>query len=215
MKACVFRGPGDVAVVDMPVPEPGRARSCCASLPPASAHSDVRVYKGEKYAKPGVVPGHEIAGVIAGMGDGVSDLAAGEPVALCPIVACGVCEFCRVGKRNRCPKRITLGYDENGGLAEYVLVPEPIVRLGHVFKLPDSCRWTWRRCWSPRPACSTRWSCWASAPDDDAADRRRPMGLHAPRAREGASAPTSSPASRTKTGAPGPASSAPSRRSTR
>jgi L-iditol 2-dehydrogenase len=42
-----------------------------------------------------------------------------------------------VGKRNRCPSRLTLGYEENGGLGEYVVAPEPIVRLGHVFKLPD------------------------------------------------------------------------------
>jgi L-iditol 2-dehydrogenase len=57
-------------------------------------------------------------------------------VALCPIVACGVCEFCLAGKRNRCTARVTLGYDENGGLGEYLLVPEPIVRLGHVFPVP-------------------------------------------------------------------------------
>ena len=138
MKACVFRGPGDVAVVDMPVPEPGRGEILLRVAGAGLCHSDVRVYKGEKYAKQGVVPGHEISGVIAGIGDGVSDLAEGDRVSLCPIIACGSCSFCRVGKRNRCPKRITLGYDENGGLAEYLLVPEPIVRLGHVFKLPDS-----------------------------------------------------------------------------
>ena len=138
MKACVFRGPGDVAVIDVPVPEPGRGEILLRVAGAGLCHSDVRVFKGEKYAKQGVVPGHEISGVIAGIGDGVSDLAEGDRVSLCPIIACGSCSFCRVGKRNRCPKRITLGYDENGGLAEYLLVPEPIVRLGHVFKLPDS-----------------------------------------------------------------------------
>jgi L-iditol 2-dehydrogenase len=40
-----------------------------------------------------------------------------------------------VGKRNRCPQRVTLGYDKNGGMAEYVLIPEPIIRLGHIFRL--------------------------------------------------------------------------------
>jgi L-iditol 2-dehydrogenase len=122
----------------MPVPEPGRGEILLRVAGAGLCHSDVRVFKGEKYAKQGVVPGHEVSGVIAGVGDGVSDLAEGDRVSLCPIIACGSCSFCRVGKRNRCPKRITLGYDENGGLAEYLLVPEPIVRLGHVFKLPDS-----------------------------------------------------------------------------
>jgi threonine dehydrogenase-like Zn-dependent dehydrogenase len=136
MKACVFRGPGDLGVVDVPEPVPGPGQLLLKTGAAGLCHSDVRVYKGEKYARAGVVPGHEISGVVAGRGEGVSGLQEGQQVALCPIVACGSCEFCRVGKRNRCPQRITLGYDENGGLAEYVLVPAPIVRLGHVFPLP-------------------------------------------------------------------------------
>jgi L-iditol 2-dehydrogenase len=138
MKACVFRAPGDVAVVEVPVPEAGHGEIVLRVAAAGLCHSDVRVFKGEKYAKLGVIPGHEVSGVVAQVGDGVSDIAVGDRVSLCPILACGSCSFCRVGKRNRCPKRITLGYDENGGLAEYLLVPEPIVRLGHVFKLPDS-----------------------------------------------------------------------------
>lgn len=137
MKACVFNAPGDVTVVDMPVPEAGRGEIVLRVGAAGLCHSDVRVFKGEKYAKQGVVPGHEISGVVHQVGDGVEDIVVGEHVSLCPIIACGSCSFCRVGKRNRCPRRMTLGYDENGGLAEYLLVPEPIVRLGHVFKLPD------------------------------------------------------------------------------
>jgi L-iditol 2-dehydrogenase len=137
MKACVFNAPGDVSVVDMPVPEAGRGEIVLRVGAAGLCHSDVRVFKGEKYAKQGVVPGHEVSGVVAQVGDGIDDIEVGDRVSLCPIIACGSCSFCRVGKRNRCPKRITLGYDENGGLAEYLLVPEPIVRLGHVFKLPE------------------------------------------------------------------------------
>jgi L-iditol 2-dehydrogenase len=122
----------------MPEPEPGPGEIVLRVAGAGLCHSDVRVFKGEKYAKQGVVPGHEISGVIAATGDSVTGLAEGDRVSLCPIIACGSCSFCRVGKRNRCPRRITLGYDENGGLAEYLLVPEPIVRLGHVFKLPDA-----------------------------------------------------------------------------
>jgi L-iditol 2-dehydrogenase len=136
MKACVFNAPGDVSVVDMPVPEARRGEIVLCVGAAGLCHSDVRVFKGEKYAKQGVVPGHEISGVVHQVGEGVEDIEVGEHVSLCPIIACGSCSFCRVGKRNRCPRRITLGYDENGGLAEYLLVPEPIVRLGHVFKLP-------------------------------------------------------------------------------
>src|SRR3990172_3382645 len=137
MKACVFRGPGEVAVVEMPAPEPGPGEMLIRPGVTGLCHSDVRVYKGEKYARPGVVPGHEVSGTIAAVGPEVSGFSEGDAVALCPIIACGACEFCRVGKRNRCPSRLTLGYEENGGLGEYVRIPEPIVRLGHVFPLPD------------------------------------------------------------------------------
>jgi L-iditol 2-dehydrogenase len=118
------------------MPEPGRGEILIRVGATGICYSDLRCYKGEKYMKPGVIPGHEVAGVIAGLGDGVEGYAVGEHVALCPILACGVCEFCRLGKRNRCPSRITLGYEENGGLGEYVVAPAPIVNLGHVFKLP-------------------------------------------------------------------------------
>jgi threonine dehydrogenase-like Zn-dependent dehydrogenase len=137
VKACVFNGPGDVAVVERPTPEPGTGEIVLRVGAAGLCHSDVRVYKGEKYARQGVIPGHEISGVVAAVGSGVSDWSEGDHVSLCPIIACGTCSFCRVGKRNRCVKRITLGYDEDGGLGEYLLVPEPIVRLGHVFRLPE------------------------------------------------------------------------------
>ena len=136
MKACVFQGPGEVSVVEAPVPEPGRGQLLLRAAATGICHSDIRVYKGEKYARQGVIPGHEMSGVIAGVGEGVEGFSEGDRVALCPILACGVCEFCRTGRRNRCPSRLTLGYDEDGGLGEYVLVPEPIIRLGHVFQLP-------------------------------------------------------------------------------
>ncbi len=55
---------------------------------------------------------------------------------VCPIVACGGCFFCRQGKQNRCIRRTTIGYDHNGGLAEYVLAPATIVRSGHLLKVP-------------------------------------------------------------------------------
>jgi L-iditol 2-dehydrogenase len=138
MRACVFNAPGEVVVVDKPTPEAGRGEIVLRVAAAGLCHSDVRVFKGEKYAKPGVIPGHEMSGVIAQVGDGVADWHEGDRVSLCPIIACGSCSFCRVGKRNRCVKRITLGYDEDGALGEYVLIPEPIVRLGHIFRLPDS-----------------------------------------------------------------------------
>ncbi|MEX2229587.1 MAG: alcohol dehydrogenase catalytic domain-containing protein [Dehalococcoidia bacterium] len=136
MRATIFHEPGRVTVEERPQPEVERGevrlRVAAASL----CASDVRVYRGEKYASPGVVPGHEIAGVVDAIGEGVSGVVEGERVILCPIVACGQCRFCLVGRRNRCVDRKTLGYDLDGGFAEWLRVPAAIVRLGHVFPVP-------------------------------------------------------------------------------
>ena len=136
MKACVFHGPRDVRVEERPQPRPGPGEMLLEMRATGICYSDIRVYKGEKKARPGVIPGHEPVGVIAALGEGVEGFRTGQEVALCPILACGACFFCRRGYRNRCPQRTTLGYEEDGGLAEYMLVPAALVRLGHVFPLP-------------------------------------------------------------------------------
>lgn len=136
MRATIFESPGNVSVTDRPLPQPGpgelRLRMAAASL----CASDVRVYRGEKYAKPGVIPGHEIAGVVDAIGEGVSGIAEGDRVVVCPVVACGQCRFCIVGRQNRCINRRTLGYDLDGGFAEQLLVPAELVRIGHVLAVP-------------------------------------------------------------------------------
>src|SRR5688572_3548821 len=138
MRATVFNAPGNVTVEDRRTPQPGpgevRLRVGAASL----CASDVRVYRGEKYALAGVIPGHEIAGVVDALGEGVTGVSEGDRVVVCPILACERCRFCLVGRRNRCAERQTLGYDLDGGFAEYLLVPEVLVRTGHVLRIPDS-----------------------------------------------------------------------------
>lgn len=135
MRALVFHGPGQIAVEERPIPEIGPgdvllkvgAASVCAS--------DIRVYRGEKKAVPGVITGHEFAGTVVRVGDDVRNVAVGDRTIVCPIVACGACYFCQIGRRNRCLNRLTLGYDQDGGFADYVRVPEAIVRLGHLIPL--------------------------------------------------------------------------------
>ena len=61
----------------------------------------------------------------------------GDRVVVCPILSCARCYFCLTGRRHRCSQRRTLGYDDNGGLAERLLVPAQIVSLGHLIPIPD------------------------------------------------------------------------------
>jgi L-iditol 2-dehydrogenase len=138
VKACVFHGPGDVRVEARPEPKPGPGELLLRMEATGLCQSDIRVYKGEKKARIGVVPGHENVGAVAELGEGVEGFTVGQRVALCPIIACGRCFFCLRGSRNRCPQRLTLGYEEDGGLAEYLRVPASIIALGHVFPVPDA-----------------------------------------------------------------------------
>lgn len=137
MKACIFHKPGLLTVEEVPEPRPGPGDILLKMAAAGICHSDIRVYRGEKKARAGVIPGHENAGIIASLGEAVDGFQVGQPVVLCPILACGECYFCLRGLRNRCLYRETLGYEENGGLAEYMLVPQRLVELGQVFPVPD------------------------------------------------------------------------------
>lgn len=137
MKALVFRGPRDIAVEEVAEPTLGPGDALLDVGAAAICYSDIRVYRGEKHARAGVIPGHEIAGTVAAVGEGVRNLHPGERVVVCPIIACGACPFCLSGRRHRCPHRRTLGYDEHGGLAERLLVPAELVALGHVLPVPE------------------------------------------------------------------------------
>ena len=71
-----------------------------------------------------VIPGHQVIGRIAGVGDGVTDFREGDRVGVAWIhSACGRCAWCRSGRENLCPWFRSTGCDENGGYAEYVVVP--------------------------------------------------------------------------------------------
>ena len=136
MRATIFEAPGKVTVVDKPVPIPGPGEIRLKTAATALCASDVRVYRGEKYAKPGVTPGHELAGVVDMIGEGVTGISEGDRVVICPMVTCGKCRYCIVGRQNRCEQRKTMGYDLDGGFAEHVLIPADIVRVGHVLPVP-------------------------------------------------------------------------------
>jgi L-iditol 2-dehydrogenase len=134
MKALRFFEPGKVSVVDAEDPHAGPGEVVLRLHATGLCNSDVRVYLGEKKAAKGVVPGHEFTGEVLETGDGV-ELQRGAIVSACPFLCCGSCSFCRAGFRNRCPSRVTLGYDLDGGIAQYVRVPRQMVAMGHLLPM--------------------------------------------------------------------------------
>lgn len=137
MQALRFFAPGRVALTDVPYPEPGPGEVVLRVHAVGLCNSDVRVFLGEKRAAPGVIPGHEFTGEVVAAGPGAST-PVGSVVAVCPILACGRCAFCRDGYRNRCRARRTLGYDLDGGCAEFVRIPHELEAGGHLLPVDPS-----------------------------------------------------------------------------
>jgi L-iditol 2-dehydrogenase len=139
MKALLLSAPGvlDLADVETPVAGPGQVLVRVAAC--GICGSDVHGYTGSTGRRiPPLVMGHEAAGTVAAVGEGVSDLPPGTRVALDSTIFCGVCDHCRQGRENLCTDRQVLGvscglYRRHGCFAEYVVVPRRVV-----YPIPDS-----------------------------------------------------------------------------
>jgi (R,R)-butanediol dehydrogenase / meso-butanediol dehydrogenase / diacetyl reductase len=120
-----------MAEVPSPVPGPGEALLQITGC--GICGSDLHL--ASQLAAPGAVLGHEIAGVVAGLGDGI-DAARwpnGTAVVARPFGGCGECPFCRAGRADHCPQFQLIGLERPGGFAEFVTV-----RGDELFKLPAS-----------------------------------------------------------------------------
>jgi 2-desacetyl-2-hydroxyethyl bacteriochlorophyllide A dehydrogenase len=123
MRAAFIAGKETIDVRDAADPRPAqgevvvRVRSC------GICGSDLHFYHGQFPANPKISPGHEFAGEIAEVGEGVTGWTVGERVCVEPITACQACEYCRSGRYHLCPRHLLLGTFAPGAMAEYVAVP--------------------------------------------------------------------------------------------
>src|SRR5919112_1681102 len=108
-------------------------------------HSDIHLWEGgyegpqgqflkttDRGVKYPLTPGHEIAGIIDDLGEQTEGFAKNEKVLVYPWIGEGLCPACRTGEENLCDKPRSLGSYNDGGYAEYVLVPsyKYLVKLG-------------------------------------------------------------------------------------
>lgn len=138
MQALVFEGPGQIALRALPKPRPGPGEVLVRVHRAAICGSDIRIVAGTKTrdVRPGHPIGHEAAGTVEAVGQGITAYTPGQRVAVCVVESCGQCVFCDAGCENLCPSRRTLGYHTDGAFAEYMLIPAHAVRRGNLFKLP-------------------------------------------------------------------------------
>jgi len=136
MKAVLFHRHGGLEVLeysDFPTPEPGPGQ-VLVHLEAASLNGvDLWVREGWPGLKLDYphIPGADGAGIVAGLGEGVTGWSTGDRVVINANLGCGMCEYCLSGQDNRCRDWELLGETRRGTYAEYVLVP-----ARNLYKLP-------------------------------------------------------------------------------
>jgi propanol-preferring alcohol dehydrogenase len=125
---------GPLVAVERPVPVPGPAEVLVRVLVCGVCRTDLHLAEGELAPRRhGVVPGHEVVGVVEAAGPGADRFARGDRVGIAWLRhTCGTCRFCRRGDENLCVAPRFTGWDDDGGYAAYATVPEAFA-----YRVPD------------------------------------------------------------------------------
>jgi L-iditol 2-dehydrogenase len=143
VKALLLSEYKHLEIADLPDPRPGHGEVLVSVAACGICGSDVHGYDGSSGRRiPPIVMGHEAAGTIAALGDGVKGFTAGDRVTFDSTIFCGDCDNCRRGDVNLCDHREVLGvscaeFKRAGAFAEYVAVPSRIL-----YRLPEKLSFT-------------------------------------------------------------------------
>ena len=144
MKALRFYAPEDVRLEEVPEPECGpdevklRVRNC------STCGTDVKIFhNGHQNLTPPRTIGHEIAGEVVEVGADVnstygSSWQVGDRAQVIAAVPCGECHECRKGWMAVCQNQTSVGYQYDGGFAEYMIVPRQVLKVDGLNRIPDN-----------------------------------------------------------------------------
>jgi L-gulonate 5-dehydrogenase len=133
MRAAVMDAPQHMRVGAWPTPRPAAGEVLISVGAAGICAGDLHIYHGHNpYACYPQVCGHEIAGVVAEVGDGVTGYQVGQRVVVEPFIGCGHCYPCRIGRSNCCTTLTILGVNRAGGFAEYLTAP-----VTHIHTVPE------------------------------------------------------------------------------
>jgi len=127
--------PLEVSEVADPAPQAGEVRVRVRSA--GVCHSDLHLWEGgydmgggkllkvtDRGVSFPVTPGHEVAGTVDAVGEGVDAVSVGDEVLVYPWAGCGSCPACEAGSENVCDAPRSMGIFQDGGYAEMMLVPD-------------------------------------------------------------------------------------------
>ncbi len=140
MKAAILHSFAEpLRIEEIPTPTPGPGEVLIKVAACGVCHSDLHLAMGEwdllkPITKLPLVPGHEVTGTVAGIGEGVVEFKIGDRVGV-PWLhwSCGECEFCLMGRETLCSKQQVTGCTVDGGFAEYIKA-----MASHTARLPDN-----------------------------------------------------------------------------
>jgi L-iditol 2-dehydrogenase len=127
MLAAMFYAPHDIRLEQRPVPQPGAGEILLQVAAATTCGTDVKTYlRGHPllFRQTPAGFGHEVAGIVAATGPGVTQCPEGDAIVVANSAPCQQCFYCRRGRFSLCEDLLLL----NGAYAEYLLVPERIVR---------------------------------------------------------------------------------------
>jgi 2-desacetyl-2-hydroxyethyl bacteriochlorophyllide A dehydrogenase len=127
MKAAKIIRPGNMAVVEIPCPEPAPDEVLIRVMASGICGTDVHIFRGEYLGDYPVIPGHEFSGVVEAAGSQVTRFRPGDRVAVEPNIACDNCEACLNNRQNFCLNWSAVGVTRPGGMAQYTTAPEKAV----------------------------------------------------------------------------------------
>ncbi|MBA3886217.1 MAG: alcohol dehydrogenase catalytic domain-containing protein [Acidobacteria bacterium] len=133
MKAVVWQGPEEMSVEEVPEPELEAGMVVLRPEAVGICGSEVEGYLGKMGNRtPPLVMGHEFAGTVVEVGEGVDENLVGRTVAVNPLSSDGTCRLCRAGLPNLCPNRTLIGIHHPGGFAELARAP-----VENAYSLPE------------------------------------------------------------------------------
>jgi L-iditol 2-dehydrogenase len=136
MQAAVLYGKEDVRLESVPVPAIGPGEMLVRVKTALTCGTDVKVFRRGYHAKmirPPALFGHEMAGDVVAVGEGVFHFRAGQRIVAANSAPCDHCFFCRHGQQNLCQDLLF----NNGAYAEYIRLPARIVQK-NTYVIPDS-----------------------------------------------------------------------------
>ncbi len=133
MKSIVVKKPNELVIEEREVPQPAKGEVRVKVKLAGICGSDSHIYRGHNpFAKYPRVIGHEFFGIIDEVGEGVDRLRIGERVSIDPVISCGCCYPCSVGRPNVCSSLTVLGVHRDGGFSQYTTVPS-----NNAYTIPD------------------------------------------------------------------------------